>query len=708
MRYAHIVSVLALGFAATACNPDRIPSNPANPAVSFEAGVTFTTTCQKLSGSDGMPVFTTASTESTDVEAPAYKATLDESVTNDAGETFSPGNYQCDLTTEDGLREFSWKGFVPLHDPDVPVTIADTDWAPTKAALAARITELEARPTLDPVVADQVVTVVEDLNSLTETVNGTDGLASQVTNLVTTQLTTDDVSAAIEAGTVGFITAADLPDLSPYALATAIPDVSGFATTAGVNTLTGAIDARLDTVSGRVSSLETAGYLTAADLPSLVDLSPYALDTDLAPYAKTADLPDVSGFVTLPQVDTHLTAEGYAKIADIPGADTTLAPRIAAVEGKLVEVVDGTTVGDYIDDLDLGGTVDLTPYALVTQVSALETVVEDLETAGFITAADLPAPVDLTPYALDADLVAKADASRVTVLEDEVLDPLTGLPAAHDKIELVETDLATKAEATVVTALSTTVSQKADATTVASINGEVDVHENRIDNLEASRLGSVCLRVMYGTTSVADDVQYVALNGVHVPTAATGCTGGLLVTGVNPGYEYFVTVDVSGFILYTHPTAITVVAGSVKNVTIQVTPLPAEGTPACMASSYGVGTNTNALGGLYLGDQCGSTDVDGNVVVLDPLTQISLVVGTSCDDANGNPMVETLAPAASSETVAGQVDNLGRPMPKRLVLVATSTAFDTGTANTACRVQVLDGGSVLLDVPVSVIPFPVE
>ncbi len=204
-------------------------------------------------------------------------------------------------------------------------------------------------------------------------------------------VTTDELDA------MGYITADDIPEL---------PDVSGFVTNQQLSNMgyvtssalsnMGYITAQ-DVPSADMSAyvthteLNNAGYITINDVPS-IDTTAYVTHTELnnCGYITSSDLPDTSGLVSYSALSAmsytteSYVATNYAAKTDVPvnGIKFVNDSPIAVsylwagtnAELALIQNKDPNTL--YITTDDATTYVDLTPYALKSQVPKVVTLTQ--------------------------------------------------------------------------------------------------------------------------------------------------------------------------------------------------------------------------------------------------------------------------------------------------------------------------------------------
>ena len=196
-----------------------------------------------------------------------------------------------------------------------------------------------------------------------------------------------------------------IPDLTGYATEAYVTqqianlndggdvDLSGYVTTVDLNNAI----AGVSTFSGDYNDLTnkpvlfSGSYNDLTDIPSAIDLSGYALKTELF----SGDYSDLTNAPTIPSLD------GYATETYVQGELANYQPTIDLTSYYTKAEVDGliptTFSGSYLDLTDTPASVDLTPYALKTELPDVTAYLTESEIDTKIAAA-ATGDIDLTNY----------------------------------------------------------------------------------------------------------------------------------------------------------------------------------------------------------------------------------------------------------------------------------------------------------------------
>ena len=320
--------------------------------------------------------------------------------------------------------------------------LAKTTEVDTKLADYAKTAEVEAtyakKTELPSIEGLATKAEVAETYATKEAVNAVAGLDADTVNTLKTLAQNSDLATVAEKVKNVYTKAETDTKLEAKADVSAIPDVSGLAKTAEVET-TYAKKTELPDVSGLATKAEVA----AITVPSIEGLAKTTdVDTKLADYAKKTELPDVSGLATKAEVTEAVT--GLAKASEVAATYATK-EAVNAVAGLDADTVnqlkalaqnsDLTTVAEKVKNVYTKSETD-DKLAAKADVSAIPDV------SGLATKAEVAA--------VDAKFATKADASAIPSIEG--LAKTTDIEATYaKKTELPDVSgLATKAEVTTV------------------------------------------------------------------------------------------------------------------------------------------------------------------------------------------------------------------------------------------------------------------
>jgi len=351
--------------------------------------------------------------------------------------------------------------------------LAKTTEVDTKLADYAKTAEVEAtyakKTELPSVEGLATKAEVAETYATKEAVNAVAGLDADTVNTLKTLAQNSDLATVAEKVKNVYTKAETDTKLEAKADVSAIPDVSGLAKTAEVES-TYAKKTELPDVSGLATKAEVAaitvpsveGFIKGAEVDAkLVD---YAKKAEVeTTYAKKTELPDVSGLATKAEVTSAVAAvevpsiEGLAKTTEVEAklADYAKTTDIEAAYAKKTELpsIEGlakttevdTKLADYAKSADIANT-----YATKEAVNAVAGL--DVETVNSLKAlaqnSDLATVADkvknvYTKAETDTKLATKAD---VTAIPD-----VSGLAVKSE----VETTYAKKTELPDVSGLAT-------------------------------------------------------------------------------------------------------------------------------------------------------------------------------------------------------------------------------------------------------------
>ena len=311
--------------------------------------------------------------------------------------------------------------------------LAKTTEVDTKLADYAKTAEVEAiyakKTELPSIEGLATKAEVAETYATKEAVNAVAGLDAETVNTLKTLAQNSDLTTVAEKVKNVYTKAETDTKLEAKADVSAIPDVSGLAKTAEVET-TYAKKTELPDVSGLATKAEVA----AITVPSIEGLAKTTdVDTKLADYAKKTELPSVEGLATKAEVTEAVT--GLAKASEVAATYATK-EAVNAVAG-----LDADTVNQL---KALAQNSDLTTVA-----EKVKNVYTKSETDDKLAAkADVTAIPDVSGLATKAEVTAAVAGVQVPSIEG--LAKTTDVEATYaKKTELPDVStLATKAEVT--------------------------------------------------------------------------------------------------------------------------------------------------------------------------------------------------------------------------------------------------------------------
>ena len=311
--------------------------------------------------------------------------------------------------------------------------LAKTTEVDTKLADYAKTTEVEAtyakKTELPSVEGLATKAEVAETYATKEAVNAVAGLDAETVNTLKTLAQNSDLTTVAEKVKNVYTKAETDTKLEAKADVSAIPDVSGLAKTAEVET-TYAKKTELPDVSGLATKAEVA----AITVPSIEGLAKTTdVETKLADYAKKTELPSVEGLATKAEVTEAVT--GLAKASEVAATYATK-EAVNAVAG-----LDADTVNQL---KALAQNSDLTTVAEKVKNVYTKTETDDKLAAK----ADVTAIPDVSGLATKQEVTAAVADVQVPSIEG--LAKTTDVEATYaKKTELPDVStLATKAEVT--------------------------------------------------------------------------------------------------------------------------------------------------------------------------------------------------------------------------------------------------------------------
>ena len=342
--------------------------------------------------------------------------------------------------------------------------LAKTTEVDTKLADYAKTAEVEAtyakKTELPSVEGLATKAEVAETYATKEAVNAVAGLDAETVNTLKTLAQNSDLTTVAEKVKNVYTKAETDTKLEAKADVTAIPDVSGLAKTAEVET-TYAKKTELPDVSGLATKAEVA----AITVPSIEGLAKTTdVDTKLADYAKKTELPSVEGLATKAEVTEAVT--GLAKASEVAATYATK-EAVNAVAGLDADTVnqlkalaqnsDLTTVAEKVKNVYTKAETDtkLEAKADVTAIPDVSGLATKQEVTAAVAGVQVPSIEGLAKTTdVEATYAKKSELPDVSGLatKQEVTDAVAGVqvPSIEGlaKTTEVETKLADYAKKT--------------------------------------------------------------------------------------------------------------------------------------------------------------------------------------------------------------------------------------------------------------------
>ena len=319
--------------------------------------------------------------------------------------------------------------------------LAKTTEVDTKLADYAKTAEVEAtyakKTELPSVEGLATKAEVAETYATKEAVNAVAGLDADTVNTLKTLAQNSDLATVAEKVKNVYTKSETDTKLEAKADVSAIPDVSGLAKTAEVET-TYAKKTELPDVSGLATKAEVA----AITVPNIEDLAKTTdVETKLADYAKKTELPSVEGLATKAEVETT-----YAKKTELP--DVSGLATKAEVAAITVPSIEGLAKTTEVE-------AKLADYAKKTELPSIEGLATKAEVTEAVTGLAKASEVAAT-YATKEAVNAVAGLDADTVNQLKALAQNSDLTTVAEKVKNVytksETDdkLAAKADVTAI------------------------------------------------------------------------------------------------------------------------------------------------------------------------------------------------------------------------------------------------------------------
>ena len=295
-----------------------------------------------------------------------------------------------------------------------------------------------------------------------EAVNAVAGLDVETVNSLKALAQNSDLATVADKVKNVYTKAETDTKLAAKADVTAIPDVSGLAKTAEVET-TYAKKTELPDVSGLATKAEVTAAVAAVTVPSIEGLAKTTeVEAKLADYAKKTELPSIEGLAKTTEVDTKLDAKAdVSAIPDVSGLATKA--EVAAVDAKFATKADASAIPSIEG---LAKTTDIeAAYAKKTELPDVSTLatkaeVEALKTE-FVTEETLTENINQFSTNVDGKIneakgeleakVTEVDGKLAGYAKKTELPSIEGLAKASE----VETTYAKKSELPDVSGLAT-------------------------------------------------------------------------------------------------------------------------------------------------------------------------------------------------------------------------------------------------------------
>ena len=493
--------------------------------------------------------------------------------------------------------------------------LAKTTEVEAKLADYAKTAEVEAtyakKTELPSVEGLATKAEVAETYATKEAVNAVAGLDADTVNTLKTLAQNSDLSTVAEKVKNVYTKAETDTKLEAKADVTAIPDVSGLAKTAEVET-TYAKKTELPDVSGLATKAEVA----AITVPSIEGLAKTTeVDTKLADYAKKTELPSIEGLATKAEVTEAVT--GLAKASEVAATYATK-EAVNAVAGLDADTVnqlkalaqnsDLTTVAEKVKNVYTKSETDdkLAAKADVTAIPDVSGLATKQEVTAAVAGVQVPSIEGLAKTAeVEATYAKKTELPDVSTLatKAEVTAAVAGVQvpsieglAKTTEVDTKLADYAKKTELPDVSALAT----KAElaAITVPSVEGFIkgtEVDAKLVDyakkaEVETTYAKKTELPDVSGLATKAEVTSAVA--AVEVPSIE----GLAKTTEVEAKLaDYAKTTDIEA--AYAKKTELPSIEGLAKTTEVD-TKLADYAKSADIANTYATKEAVNAVAGL--------------------------------------------------------------------------------------------------------------
>ena len=493
--------------------------------------------------------------------------------------------------------------------------LAKTTEVDTKLADYAKTAEVEAtyakKTELPSVEGLATKAEVAETYATKEAVNAVAGLDAETVNTLKTLAQNSDLTTVAEKVKNVYTKAETDDKLAAKADVTAIPDVSGLAKTAEVET-TYAKKTELPDVSGLATKAEVA----AITVPSIEGLAKTTdVETKLADYAKKTELPSVEGLATKAEVTEAVT--GLAKASEVAATYATK-EAVNAVAGLDADTVnqlkalaqnsDLTTVAEKVKNVYTKSETDdkLAAKADVTAIPDVSGLATKQEVTAAVAGVQVPSIEGLAKTTdVEATYAKKSELPDVSGLatKQEVTNAVAAVQvpsieglAKTTEVETKLADYAKKTELPDVSGLAT--KAEVAAITVPSVEGFIkgaEVDAKLVDYAKKTEVETT-----YAKKSELPDVSGLATKaevtaavaGVQVPSIE----GLAKTTEVEAKLaDYAKTTDIEA--AYAKKTELPSIEGLAKTTEVD-TKLADYAKSADIANTYATKEAVNAVAGL--------------------------------------------------------------------------------------------------------------
>ena len=493
--------------------------------------------------------------------------------------------------------------------------LAKTTEVDAKLADYAKTAEVEAtyakKTELPSVEGLATKAEVAETYATKEAINAVAGLDAETVNTLKTLAQNSDLTTVAEKVKNVYTKAETDTKLEAKADVTAIPDVSGLAKTAEVET-TYAKKTELPDVS----TLATKAEVAAITVPSIEGLAKTTeVDTKLADYAKKTELPDVSGLATKAEVTEAVT--GLAKASEVAATYATK-EAVNAVAGLDADTVnqlkalaqnsDLTTVAEKVKNVYTKAETDtkLEAKADVTAIPDVSGLATKQEVTAAVAGVQVPSIEGLAKTTdVEATYAKKTELPDVSTLatKAEVTAAVAGVQvpsieglAKTTEVEAKLADYAKKTELPDVSTLAT--KAEVAAITVPSVEGFIKGTEVDAKLVDYAKKAEV-------ETTYAKKTELPDVSGLATKAEVTAAVAGVQVPSIEglaktteveaKLADYAKTTDIEA--AYAKKTELPSIEGLAKTTEVD-TKLADYAKSADIANTYATKEAVNAVAGL--------------------------------------------------------------------------------------------------------------
>ena len=468
--------------------------------------------------------------------------------------------------------------------------LAKTTEVDTKLADYAKTAEVEAtyakKTELPSVEGLATKAEVAETYATKEAVNAVAGLDADTVNTLKTLAQNSDLATVAEKVKNVYTKAETDTKLEAKADVSAIPDVSGLAKTAEVET-TYAKKTELPDISGLATKAEVA----AITVPSIEGLAKTTeVDTKLADYAKKTELPSVEGLATKAEVTEAVT--GLAKASEVAATYATK-EAVNAVAGLDADTVnqlkalaqnsDLTTVAEKVKNVYTKAETDdkLATKADVTAIPDVSGLATKQEVTAAVAGVQVPSIEGL----------AKTTEVEATYAKKTELPSIEGL-AKTTEVDTKLADYAKKTELPDISGLAT--KQEVAAITVPSVEGFIKGAEVDAKLVDYAKKAEV--ETTYAKKAELPDVSGLATKQEVAAITVPSVEGLAKTTEVEAKLaDYAKTTDIEA--AYAKKTELPSIEGLAKTTEVD-TKLADYAKSADIANTYATKEAVNAVAGL--------------------------------------------------------------------------------------------------------------